>query len=140
MGSKGNTKSLHHKIDRLQLRRFKYLLDRLEEQTTSTGTLLDSSVALWTNDLGSGLAHSYSNLPYIIAGSGGGYLKTGQFIDAGDTGAKDGKYVSHGQIFNTLLNAVGVGEVKGAPITDFGHKGGNGHKKPKGGEIPGMKA
>lgn len=135
---------LHYKINRIQARWFKYLLDRLSQYTTATGTLLDDTVALWTNDLATGF-HGYSNLPNIIAGSGGGYLKTGQFIDARTTGNKGGTrhrgdWVSHGQIYNTILNAVGVGEVLGEPVTDFGHKGGGGFDKPKGGEIPGMKA
>lgn len=139
-----NSDYLHYQINRIQARWFKYLLDRLSQYTTNTGTLLDDTVALWTNDLATGF-HGFSNLPNIIAGSGGGYLKTGYFIDARDTGntggTRDrGNWVSHGQLYNTILNAVGVGEAVGAPVTDFGHKGSNEHNKPKGGEIPGMKA
>ena len=44
------------------------------------------------------------------------------------------------QLFNTIANAVGVGEALGTPVEDFGHKGGNGHSQAPGGEIPGMKA
>ena len=135
-----NAADLHRQIDRLQLRYFKYLVDRLAERTTPTGRLLDQCVALWTNDLSSGPCHSYRNLPYIIAGSGGGYLKTGHFIDARDTGQKESDgWVYHGQFFNTVINACGVRKDNGDLVDDFGHKGGLNKSPGKGGEIPGMK-
>lgn len=132
---------LHHLIDRLQMRRFRYLLEKLTEYSTASGTILDSSVALWTNDLASGVGHSYRNLPHIIAGSADGYLKTGQYLDARDTGNKaDDGWVAHSQMFNTIANAVGVGEALGKPVDDFGHKGDARNAAAKGGEINGMKA
>lgn len=133
-----NAADLHYQIDRVQLRLFKYLLDQLDQYTTPTGTLLDDSVAMWTNDLGNGVGHSYNNMPYIIAGSGGGYLRQGVYIDARDTGTPSGSYVNHAQIFNTVLNAVGVGEAEGAPVDDFGHKGSDQFEQAPGGELGGM--
>lgn len=135
-----NAADLHYQIDRVQMRFFKYLLDQLDQYTTPTGTLLDDCVALWTNDLGNGIGHSYNNMPYIIGGSGGGYLRQGVYIDARDTGTPSGNFVNHGQLFNTILNAVGVGEAEGAPVTDFGHKGSAEFDQAPGGEIDGMKA
>lgn len=136
-----NAANLHYQINRLHARWFKYLLDQLDRYTTSTGTLLDDCVAMWTNDLANGIGHGYQNLPTILAGSAGGYLRTGYYIDARDSGTKDGSnWVPHNQLFNTILNGVGVGEALGAPVTDFGHKGGNGHEQAPGGEIPQMKA
>lgn len=135
-----NAADLHYQIDRVQMRLFKYLLDRLDEYTTSTGTLLDDTVAMWTNDLANGVGHGYTNLPIILAGSGGGYLRQGVYIDARETGSVSGNWVNNGQVFNTILNAVGVGEAEGAPILDFGHKGSDNHAQAPGGEISGMKA
>ena len=136
-----NAANLHYQINRLHAKWFNYLLDKLDAYTTSTGTLLDDCVAMWTNDLANGIGHGYQNLPTILAGSGGGYLRTGYHIDARDTGTKDGSgWVPHNQTFNTILNAVGAGEALGQPVDDFGHKGGNGHNQAPGGEIPQMKA
>lgn len=136
-----NAANVHYLINRLHARWFKYLLDQLDRYTTATGTLLDDSIAMWTNDLANGVGHSYQNLPTILAGSGGGYLRTGYHIDARDSGSKDGSgWVPHNQVFNTILNAVGVGEALGQPVSNFGHKGGNGHEQAPGGEIPQMKA
>jgi hypothetical protein len=136
-----NAADLHYQVNRIHARWFKYLLDQLDQYTTATGTLLDDCVAMWTNDLANGIGHGYQNLPTILAGSGGGYLRTGYYIDARDTGTKDSSgWVPHNQMFNTILNAVGVGEALGAPVDDFGHKGGNGQDQAPGGEIPQMKA
>ncbi len=135
-----NAADLHYQIDRVQMRLFKYLLDQLDQYTTPTGTLLDDCVALWTNDLATGIGHGYNNLPIIIGGGGGGYLRQGIYVDARDTGTASGGFVNHGQVFNTILNAVGVGEAEGAPVVDFGHKGSTTFDAPPGGELGGMKA
>ena len=102
----------HHEIDRIHARAFKYLLDRLSAYPMPGGTLLDHGVAVWTNDLGTGVGHSYNNIPYVIAGSAGGFLKTGQFIDAGG--------VTSNQMMNTFGAAVGCKNAAGDVLDDFG--------------------
>ena len=77
---------------------FKYLLDRLSSYTIGSGTLLDSGVAVWTNDLAD-KGHSTTNVPYVLAGSANGFLKTGQFIDAGN--------VTNNKMWNVVGSAVG---------------------------------
>jgi hypothetical protein len=103
---------MHHEIDKLHARLFRYLLDKLSSYSTPEGTLLDSGFAAWTNDLGHGVSHNFKNIPWVLAGSCGGYLKQGQYIDAGD--------VTHNKLFNTLLNAVGVRKEDGSLVDDFG--------------------
>jgi hypothetical protein len=102
----------HHAIDRIHARLFKYLLDRMSAYAMGSSTLLDNSVAVWCNDLATGPPHSYENVPWVIAGSSGGYLRTGQYIDAGG--------VTHNKLFNTLLNAIGVRKADGSLVDDFG--------------------
>jgi hypothetical protein len=104
---------MHHEIDKLHARLFVYLLDKLASYGVPTGgSMLDHSVAAWTNDLGHGVSHTYQNIPWVLAGSAGGYLKQGQYIDAGN--------VTHNQLLNTLLTAVGVKKADGSPVNDFG--------------------
>ncbi|ACY18443.1 DUF1552 domain-containing protein [Haliangium ochraceum] len=104
---------LHHKIDRQFAQMFKYLLDRLSAYGGPSGErLLDDTVALWTNDLASGPPHSYRNLPQIIAGRAGGFLATGQYIDAGD--------VTHNKMLNTIMSAVGMRNDDGSYYDRFG--------------------
>jgi hypothetical protein len=103
---------MHHEIDKLHARLFVYLLDKLSGYSSAQGTLLDASVAAWTNDLAHGVTHGYQNTPWILAGSAGGYLKQGSYVDAGN--------VTHNLLFNTLLNAVGVRKADGSLVDDFG--------------------
>ncbi len=129
-GSEGDpipgAEMMHHEIDRIHGRMFKHLLDRLSEYSVSTGErLLDCTAALWTNDL-SNRYHSYDNIPQVLAGSCGGNLVTGQYVDAGG--------VTHNQFFNTILNAMGCTKDDGSPIDDFGDP------SLDGGEIDVMKA
>jgi hypothetical protein len=103
----------HHEIDRIFAQTFKHLLDRLSMYPgPSGGALLDDCVALWTNDLADGPPHSYHNIPQIIAGSAGGFLRTGYYIDAGD--------VTHNKFLNTLLSAVGLRNASGEYYDSFG--------------------
>ncbi len=118
-GSEGDpidgAQDMHHQIDKLHARLFKYLVDKLASYSTPEGTLLDAGFAAWTNDLSHGVSHGYTNIPWVIAGSAGGYLKQGQYVDAGN--------VTHNKLFNTLLNAVGVRKDDGSPVDDFGDPG-----------------
>ncbi len=102
----------HHRIDREHGKMFAHLLQRLSMYTTDVGTILDDSVAVWCNDLGAGVSHTYNNIPWVCAGSCGGFLKTGQYIDAGD--------VAHNKFFNTILSAVGLTNKEGGFVDDFG--------------------
>jgi hypothetical protein len=95
----------HTAIDRIRMNTFKHLLDKWSEYSTPDGDLLDNAFALWTNHVAVGPSHSFSNLPYIIAGSAGGYLKQGQYVDA--------EGVSNARLLNTLLTACGV------PVENF---------------------
>ncbi len=103
----------HNAVDRIHARLFVRLLDRLSAYTTDTGTLLDDGVCAWINDLANGPPHSVDGLPYVLAGSAKGYLRTGRYVDAGD--------VPHNQLLNTVATAVGLRKPGGGPVDDFGH-------------------
>ena len=68
--------------------------------------LLDQAFAMWTSHVAAGPSHGFSDLPIIIAGNAGGYLKTGQYINANGAG--------NNKLLNTLITAAGV------PKQDFG--------------------
>jgi hypothetical protein len=106
-----NAFELHRQVDRVHAGHFKYLVDRLLSISTPAGPLLDQGYAVWTNQLATGW-HRHDNQPFVIAGSGGGYLKQAQFVDAGG--------VKSNRMFNTLLNAAGLRAASGDPVQDFG--------------------
>ena len=108
-----NAVELHHKIDRIHARFFKHLLDRLSAYTMpGGGTLLDHSVNLWTNSVSNGPPHSGDNIPHVIAGSAGGFLKTGQHVRL------SGGYTA--RVLSTIISATGVRKTNGDPVDDFG--------------------
>ena len=110
---------MHHEIDKMHFRLFRYLIDRLAEYPGAAGgRLLDDGVACLCNDLGAGVSHTYRNVPFVFAGSAGGRLATGQYLDARPDGS-DG-HVTHNKMFNVILNAVGVRNEDGSPVDDFG--------------------
>lgn len=99
--------------DFVHMRHFRGMLDQLAAITTPTGNLLDAGLTVWTNQVANG-NHSFTNVPFLLAGSAGGFLKTGQFLDVS---AK--KYQTQ-HALNTLASAAGVRKLGGDPIDDFG--------------------
>ena len=99
---------LHQEIDRIHLQIFRHLLDRLDGYG-----LLDQSVAVHTNDLGAGVSHTYTNVPFIVAGRGDGLLETGRYVDLGGD-------VSHNKLLSTLISATGLRKGDGGLVDDFG--------------------
>jgi hypothetical protein len=97
----------HHAIDRLHLKIFARLLDKMDEYG-----ILDGSVVVHTNELGDGANHTALDLPWIIAGRGDGLLATGKYVHAGN--------VTHNLLLNTLISATGMRNADGEPIDDFG--------------------
>lgn len=59
------------------------LMERLDSVPEGSGTMLDNTIILWANHMGNGGAHSSNELPWILAGGGAGYLKTGQYLSMG---------------------------------------------------------
>jgi hypothetical protein len=104
---------LHHKIDRLHLRFLKHMIEQLKLYKTADGRpLLADSVAVLTNQLGSGTPHRGFSVPWVYGGSGGGALKTGLFVDA--------KQAKNNKILNSIITAAGVRKPNGDPVDDFG--------------------
>ena len=123
-----NAVDFHHYIDRMMLNYYKYLLDTLSSYNTTMGPLLDQGVAIYCNQCATG-AHSFSNIPWIQAGTANGYFKQGQHIVVGNGqqpgGSQDGKggdgsVSGVNKMLNTLLTAAGVTKTGGAPTDDFG--------------------
>jgi hypothetical protein len=93
------------------------------DQTAEAGsTALDNTVIVTANDMNEGAGHDISKLPWVIVGSGGGYLKTGKAVRLGSWVGKSGAYwrgdagVAHNKLLATIANALDVpGDSFGAP-------------------------
>jgi hypothetical protein len=79
---------------------FAYLLGKLDAIPEGTGTMLDNTAVLFASEISRGNTHSHLNMPFVLAGSAGGYFKTGQYLtfDAPR---------SHNDLLIALANAMG---------------------------------
>jgi hypothetical protein len=77
-----------------------YLLDRLAEIPEGDGTVLDNTLVVWGNEVSQGNTHAHTDMPILVAGSAGGALRTGRYLEY--PGA------SHSDLLVSVLNAMGV--------------------------------
>lgn len=106
----------HHQVDRHFARTFRHLLERLDAYVMPSGmTLLQHGLCAWFNDLGNGPGHSHRNVPWILAGSAGGFLRQGEYIRVGGRNEEN-----HARLLNTIGTAVGLRSAGGGALQDFG--------------------
>ncbi|MEO6599012.1 MAG: DUF1552 domain-containing protein [Polyangiaceae bacterium] len=101
----------HAEIDALRMKTLLHGLDHF-----SARGLLDKSFILWTNAIADGPSHSFRNVPHIIAGNAGGYLKQGAYVDVGEA--------TNNLLFNSLIKASVRDKMDWAG--NFGHGEGTG--------------
>lgn len=68
------------KISLWHMEKFDYLLNRLKSYKDHHGTLLDHSVIMYGSGMGHSDNHTVKRIPLILAGQGGGMLKTGRYL------------------------------------------------------------
>ena len=68
-------------VDRFHMEQFAYLLEKMAAIEEAGGTsLLDNTLFTYGSGLGDGATHQYTDLPIIVAGSGGGKFATGRHL------------------------------------------------------------
>ncbi len=86
------------------------LLKKLDVDEGNGGTYLDNSIVMFGN-LNSASVHKNWDRPILLAGSAGGFLKTGYFVDYRQPGVTT-KYGQPGILYNqlmiTILRAMGI--------------------------------
>ena len=99
------------KIHNWYAQQFATMLGKLKSVQEGEKTLLDNMLMFWTNELGVGGTHSYLNVPYVLAGSCGGQLPTGRYIDyIGDATPAYGTGQAHNKMFVTFMKLLGLDE------------------------------
>jgi len=68
------------KISLWHMEKFDYLLNRLKSFKDHHGTLLQHSVVLYGSGMGHSDNHTATRIPIVLAGQGGGMLKTGRYV------------------------------------------------------------
>ena len=65
------------------------MVNKMSALKEGEGSLLDNCLMMWGSGLEDGDKHKRENLPFIIAGRGGGSIRTGQFLSQTSNVAKD---------------------------------------------------
>ena len=90
------------KIDRFLVGEFAYLIQKMKSVQEGSGTLLDNSMVMYGSGLSDANRHSHHDLPIVLAGRGGGTIRTGRHIRM-DT------ETPLNNLFLSMLDRVGAG-------------------------------
>ena len=94
------------------------LIGKLKAVPEGTGTLFDSVILFQGSDVATG-HHTWEDMPYLLAGSGGGVIETGRYIELA-------QQVPHNALLVSILQAMGL------PDESFGDAA------PDSGALPGL--
>ena len=87
-------------ITEFNVAQFAYMVKKMHSLREGDGTLLDNCIMMWGSGLEDGNKHTRASLPFVIAGKGGGSIKTGRFLP--DTKG------NQGDLLTTLLACAGI--------------------------------
>ena len=87
-------------ITEFNISQFAYMVKKMSQLREGDGTLLDNCIMMWGSGLEDGNKHFRENLPFIIAGRGGGSIRTGRFLPHTQG--------NQGDLLTTLLACAGV--------------------------------
>lgn len=89
-------------IETWEVQQFADLCTQLDAVQEADGsTLLDNTLAYFSSEIADGNSHAHTNLPVLLAGSGGGRVTPGRHIDFGTETAM-------ANLFLTMLDSQGV--------------------------------
>ncbi len=87
-------------ITAFNIEQFAYMVKKMHALREGDGTLLDNCIMMWGSGLEDGNKHTRENLPFILAGKGGGSIQTGRFL-AETRG-------NQGDLLTTILTCAGI--------------------------------
>ncbi len=88
------------KINTFHVELFAYYLDKLKNTPDGDGSLLDHSMIVYGSAISDGNSHTHKDLPVLLAGRGGGWLKPGRHLVYEQTPMTN--------LYLTLLDRMGV--------------------------------
>ena len=88
------------KITEFNIAQFAYMVKKMHSLREADGTLLDNCIMMWGSGLEDGNEHTRENLPFILAGRGGGSINTGRFLPDIEG--------NQGDLLTTLLACAGI--------------------------------
>jgi hypothetical protein len=117
----------HHKFEAVAVEEFTkvsqwyvsqlaYVMKRMSEIDDGRGSMLDNSAILYGSAMKDGNGHIRKNLPLVLAGKGGGKLKTGTHLKSPDNTSIANLHITLLQLFGIetdRINGCGTGTITG---------------------------
>ena len=82
-----------------------YFLGKLDSYQEGDRTLLDNTIVLWATEIGESTQHDLTLMPYVLAGSAGGAISAGRYLDF-SSARKD-----NNQLLVSIAHAMGATDV-----------------------------
>ncbi|MFY8057637.1 MAG: DUF1552 domain-containing protein, partial [Planctomycetaceae bacterium] len=95
------------RIDRYLVERLARFLGRLKSIDEGGRSLLDNSMILYGSAISDGNRHNHDDLPILLAGGGGGTLKTGRYIKYEQDTPLNNLFLSMAQRMGASLDSLG---------------------------------
>jgi hypothetical protein len=96
---------MYRLTNQFHIRQFAYLVDRLKRIPEGNGTLLDNCLLMGCSNLFDGDRHSADEMPILLAGRGGGSVRTGRVLDYRSAGDDNRRACS---LYLSVMDHMGV--------------------------------
>lgn len=87
-------------INKFHMDQFAYMLNKMKSIKERGGTMLDNTMLVYGSSIADGQRHRHVDLPFVLAGKGGGTIKGGQHLHIGEQPACN--------LFLSLFDRMGV--------------------------------
>lgn len=104
-GREPELEAMYLKTNQYHVSQFAYLLQRLQQIQEGDGTLLDHSLLMCCSNLFDGDKHEADEMPILLAGHGGGQLRTGRVLNYRDREDDQRRACS---LYLSLMDRMGV--------------------------------
>ena len=104
-GREPEREAMYLRTNQYHVEQFAYLVGRMKGITEGEGTLLDNSLLMFCSNLFDGDKHQADEMPILLAGRGGGTMKTGRVLDLIDRGDDNRRACS---LYLSLMDRMGV--------------------------------
>jgi hypothetical protein len=104
-GKAAAAEAMYLKTNQFHAQQFAYLVQRLKSIDEGGSSILDNSMLLYMSNLFDGDLHGADQLPILLAGKGGGTIKTGQVLDYKDRNEDQKRACS---LYLSMMDRMGV--------------------------------
>lgn len=102
-----NVRTKLQALDHFHVQQFATLVQKMGEIKEGEGTLLDNMMFLFGSGISDGSLHVYTDLPTVVAGRGGGAIKTNRHLKSSEGTPIANLWVSMAQVMGVKRDSIG---------------------------------